>query len=454
MSAVEKYTLATEFEYALVSYLVTDRKVFGALRPALMAEAFPTKEAEVLVRLCLQVFDETGSGPGSSVLISQKLRHHHVEDGQITFDTMCACVQYMDDAIDLDQCPTSEAMLAQFVPQLQNRMRSDAMKDALMGAEPQELKRQYEIAETLGFVDTSLGSKLGASSFVDIARLKMMDRLPTGMPMLDDGLDGGAPRGQLFVWLGGTNSGKSTALGQQAGAGLREGALVLFGTNELDEGVVNAKIFSDLTGVPFVRILAGEHEEASKRYAKLAASGELGTLYVKELDTGITTPADIDDWRKEVEETEGRKVDLICIDYADRMSDGQPPGGSEYHMFKNIYNGLVEIAKKNKLVMATASASKDHKGSKYAKSGDMADSRHKGRIANVIVSLNPVDDEFWIYVCKQKFGRSDFEIGPVETDWEFGRVTTIPDRVQAGVRPSDDWQATEVVNALDPFTTQ
>ena len=450
----DPYTLDPQFEQALIAYLVEDRKVYGALHQGLEAKAFPTKDAQTIVKMCHLVFQETGTGPGASMVVAQRLRHYHTEEGQITFDGMCSALQYMEDAIDLPR-PTAEMVVTSFVPQIQSRMQGDVLRDALMGLDPMEMRRRLEVVETVGFVDTSLGSKLGLSSFQDIARLGQMEKIPTGMPQLDQFFEGGAPRGQLYVWGGDSNAGKSTALGQQAGAGLREGALVLFGSNELPEAMVKAKIFADLTNTPFKGILRGHIQKAAEVYAKIAPG--LGDLYVKELDTGITTPADLDDWRKDVEDAEGRKVDLMCIDYADRMSDGKAETGSDYHMMKNIYNGLVGIAKTNHMVVATASQVKGlARGQQYPKTGDLSDSRHKGRIANVIVMLcwDPEEKEMFLYVAKQKLGVSDHPIGPVPTDWEYGRVTTIPGRVQDGTRPSDDWQATEVVDSMNSFTTQ
>lgn len=452
--SVEPYTLDAEFERALVAYLVIDRKVYGALRPGLEADAFPTKAAQVVVEMCALVFQDMGTGPGSSVVVAQKLRHRHAEDGKLTFDAMISAMEYMEDAIDADR-PSADAVVASFAPQIQERLRGDVLRDALMGLDPKEMRRRLEVAETVGYVDTSLGSKLGVSSFSDIASLGHMEKLPTGIPKLDTFLEGGAPRGQLWAWLGDSNSGKSTALGQQAAATLREGGLVLFGTNELPPPMVKAKILGDLCNIPFKAILQGRTERAAEVYAKLAP--QLGDLYVKELDTGLTTPGDLDDWRKEVEDQEGRKVDLMAIDYADRMTDGLESNSSDYVVMRNVYNGLVNMAKAEHMVVATASQAKARKaGQKFLKLGDMADSRHKGRIANVVVSLNWDDEEkeMWLYICKQKLGASDVELGPIPTDWEYGRVSTIPKRVQDGARPSDDWQAVQVEKAMSPFATQ
>lgn len=458
----DRYTMEPAFEQALVTYLAINRKVYGALRSGLEVDAFPRKESQVIVKACNAVFEETGEGPGSSIIVAQKLRHQHIEDGALTMDAMSDALQYLEDGIDMDPRPTAEQVVAALIPQIKERMTGDLLRDMISGLDMTEAKRKIEVAETLGFVDTSLGSKLGISSFRDIAALKHMAKLPTGIPVLDMFFEGGAPRGQLFAWLGDSNAGKSTALGQQAGAGLREQALVLYGSNELPPPMVKAKIFGDLTDTPFKAILAGTARQAEKRFAEMAE--RLGDLYVKELDTGITTPADLDDWRKEVEDAEGRAVDLMCVDYADRMTDGKDTNASDYLVMKNVYNGLVQIAKDGHCVVATASQAKGlTKGQKYATLGDFADSRHKGRIANVVVSLNwdPELELMTLYICKQKLGKADHPLKEFPADWEFGRVSQIPDRVKLGTRPSDDWQADQVVAAVahhpnpkNPFTTQ
>lgn len=449
----DPYTLDPDFERAVIAYLVRDRRFYGAVRGGVVSSCFPTREAQTIVEACAKCFTETGEGPGSSVVVAQQLRQMSLEDGKITLDDTLLSLGYLEDCLDQD-LPPMEKVMGVFLPQLRERMRGDALRDALMGLDSTELRRRLERIDQLGFVDTSLGSKLGAASFREMDST-LTEKLPTGMPRLDDYLEGGVPRKSLYVLLGGANSGKSTGLGQMAGANLREGGLVLYGTNELPVSMVKAKIFADLTNIPFKRILAGQTKEAAERYA--AMMDRLGSLYVKELDTGLTTPADIDDWRKEVEDAEGRKVDLVAIDYADRMGDGSTGDRSDYVVMRNVYNGLVAIAKDNSIVVATASQTKELKrGQKFAKLGDMADSRHKGRIATVVVSLNyfPEEQEFWLYLCKQKMGASDVELGPIPTDWDFGRVTTISPRVQAGASPTDAWKADQVVAALSPFATE
>lgn len=442
----DPYTMDADFERAVIRYMVTDRRFYGAIRQGLEPEAFPSADARMVAEVCGLCFQETGNGPGSEVIVNQRLRHMCHEDGKITIDTAIATMLYVQDAVDDDACPDAESVLSIFVPQLKDRVKTEVLRDALMGEGIEEIRKKFDQVDQIGFVDTSLGSRLGSHVFKGLGRIHAMEKLPTGMVPLDAYLRGGIPRGSTYCIGGDSNAGKSTALTQMAAANIREGGLVLFATNEDPEHMVQAKILADLTDVPFEQLLQGNTDVAERRYVERGA--KYGTLFTKEIEVDLFSPTDLEEWKREVEESEGRKVDVIVIDYADRMTDGKPDRG-DYHLMKNVYNGLQTIAKKGHCVVATASQTKELKrGSKWIRLGDLSDSKHKGRIAKVVVTLNPKDDEYWVYVAKSKLVKADHEIKIVATDWAFGRITPVPPRVVGGASYSDEYAAYEVEQGI------
>lgn len=454
---IETYSFAPEFEAQVIAYLVEDRLFYNAVQQGIQSAAFPSKEAQLVAEACGQVFKETGQGPGDMTIVLQKLRYLLHELGKITLDACLEATDYVQDCCDLKRSPR-DAVLQQFSQQIQTRMQTDALRDALMGMDSYELRRKLEKAENIGKIDASIGEQLGVASLENINRLRLTEKLPTGIPPLDDKFGGGIGRSQFLVFFGNSNVGKSTALGQMAGAVIREGGLVLYGTNELPPEMVIAKTFADLTDVPFQKILEGHHDVCSRRYAERFQKNHWGSIFVKDIN-GMS-PAEQDNWITEVEETTRRKVDLYINDYADRTPDGKPGDRSDYLVMKNVYNDLFTIAQKRKIVVATASQAKAKKGSGYLELNDMSDSRHKGRIATVVVSLNRAEnnpEELWAYICKQKMGASEVAVGPITHDFAYGRWSQLPDAIRKGASPSTVYEAQKTeqdhFNAVSRMTT-
>lgn len=463
MSDADPYKMSPAFEAQVVRLMATNRRFFNSIRRGIDADGFTDPDAKVIVKACFSVFEETGEGPGAEEIVVQQLHHLCHEIGKITIDSALSALDYLEDAGEAPSLDPDQVMKV-LLPQIRERMKMDALKDGLMGSDVLEMRRKLEVVDQIGYVESDLGGRLGVNVFDSMKAMTMLDRMSSGVLELDNVLMGGFPRQQFFCYLGGSNAGKSTALGQTAAAAVRSRGLVIVATNELPKEMWKAKVMGDLTDVPFQQIMSGRSNIARRRYEE--RSGDWGTLYVKDIPSGLTTPADLDDWRKEVEDKEGRAVDMLLVDYADRMTDGKKTA-SDYSMFAGIYNGLADMAKAHNMVVGTASQSKynDGKKSAYLTLDHFADSRHKGRIANIVVSLNWIEDKdaedeksYWLYIAKQKLGKSDVPVGPITPDFEFGRISTLPKRVRDGASIEDHLAAldaeSEVKGLMNRFSTE
>jgi hypothetical protein len=95
---------------------------------------------------------------------------------------------------------------------------------------------------------------------------------------------------------------------------------------------------------------------------------------------------------------------------------------------RDVYEGLRLFAVERNMWCWTASQSKakgKDKGSKHNRDVEsLADSMHKGRVADLVVTLNVNDDgnEVTMFVAKNRTGKSRFAIGPLPTDFALGRM--------------------------------
>ena len=400
---------------------------------AIKPEMLNSEAAKWAMKAAHAIAKARGRGPDSSVLVIQRLRRWGAE-GKLKTDVAHAVNDLFEYAEELGSL-SADSAAEELTPILRKQQEQNALMRAIetykKGGDLTKLAENVTKASRLGQVDISVGTKLGMSSFDDIATMRHLDRLPTGIDDLDLMIDDGLGRGALGVLIGGSGDGKSMALSQIAAYGLMEGLHVAYATLELPEPHVLGRIKAALTGIEISTIMRGKpyDKEARKRLQALAP--DLGVGLIKEFTPHATTVADIDEWLKNCNETEGRPVDLLVVDYGDKLC--APKQDSEYNAMRVVYEGLRVLALEGKFWCWTASQSsrrgnkgKDKKNVRLDLN-DVADSMHKVRVADLIVTLNVTETEIGgrdieLFVAKNRTGKSRFSVGPMPTEFEIGRI--------------------------------
>jgi hypothetical protein len=127
-------------------------------------------------------------------------------------------------------------------------------------------------------------------------------------------------------------------------------------------------------------------------------------------------------------------VDVVLVDYADRMVSGKSKvdGGHDYKIFMHVFQELSMWATRERLWLWTASQRKGlDKGKKVADAEDASDSKHKGRIADVVITLNirgELNDEMLYGIAKDRMASSGGTVGPLPTDFARARMVYLNDR--------------------------
>lgn len=423
---VESYGLDPDFERAVVTALCQRPKLFGLVGAEIDPEAIKAKPGKLALETVKSYAAEAHKGPDSLIVVLQRLRRRH-EEGRVTQEEIEEVNDYFDEAIDAG-LPGDESLLQELVPVLQQRMQDDAVLDMLDAqGKRQDLTgfaKRILSAEHLGKQDSSLGVKIGEGSFDAMEAIRHLDRLPFDVPEIDQATDGGLPRGCLGVAIADSGGGKSMFLSHMAGVSCYKGMRVAYATLELPEPMVLARIKANITGIPVNAIANSGMDTAKAQIEKLA--GRLGPTYVNSFTPHATELEHVTNWVDAIEQAEGEPIHLLVVDYADKMSAGKKTDESSYTAGRVVYEGLRIWADERKTWCWTASQS-TRKGKDSGKRLDIhhtADSMHKVRVADLVITLNLRDEgeSLMYYIAKNRYGPARQEIGPLPQDWMHGRT--------------------------------
>lgn len=426
-SQVEPYNLDPAFERACVYHACATRAFYTKIGHALDAVALRDDTAKLLVAAVHDVVREHKAPPRGTLIVLQRLRRWY-QEGKVAQAQIDAAADYLD--ADTFDPGDAEALRAELTPVLRKRKERDAVRLALEAGAGNDgfdkVVAQIHAAERLGVQDTDMGVAFGVNALAEIDALRMADKLRTGILDLDGVMDGGLWRGALGVAVAATAGGKSMFLNHQTAVAMIDGLYCAYATLELGRGLVSARVMAALTGVPINAITGGiGTDEATKELQRLASRG-LGGLDIQFFTAQATTVQDLDTWIDALEQARGRKLDLLAVDYADKLA--APKEKNEYNAMRVVYEDLRLLAVRRNLFAWTASqATRGRKDRKRIGTDDMADSINKARIADVVVTLNPREPESIEYhVAKHRNSAGNVGTQPIPHEWPFGRMAAFP----------------------------
>lgn len=432
--AADPYWFDPGFERAVVTLCCCRPRFHGRIGHALDPECLELAEAKLALRAAHAVAKGAGRGPDNLVIVLQRLRQW-MGDGRVTLEEIQAVADLFDEA-ESARLPTEEAAVAELAPVLRKRLQGDlvrmAMEEYAAGGGQDgsfaKTARLLHRATTLGDADTSVGVRLGSGSYEEIERVKGLERRPLGILELDQALSGGQRRGSLLVYVGGPGGGKSMAMSHGAAHDIRSGLFAAYATLEVPVPDVLARVKANLTGVPINAIL-----EEPRCVEQALAAVPLGPFVVQEFTPLATTLDDIAAWVEALEEQEGRRVDVLYVDYGDKLGVPKTAGKDGEHGYtagRVIFEGLRVYANEGhrggKIWVVTgcqATRSKDKR--KKIQLDDMADSMHKARVADLVVTINPDEEQLAWFIAKNRYGKANLTVGPLPHDFECGRVAPV-----------------------------
>lgn len=427
----EPYELDPDFEKLVLFYAASRPKFWGRIGHILDAECMENSNAKLLLDTIRLIAKDRGGGPDGTFIVIQRLQRR-VHEGKVTPKQVAEIDDLFEEVEEMgarSPLPTPDSVVDELVPVMQRRLQAHAIALSIdefgRKGDFSSVRSVLDKAANLGLREQIAGTRLGPGGFEQIEAIKNLERLPTGILELDLEMNKGLARRQLGVWVADSGGGKSMCLVHQAGECVFMNMFVGFITLELPEAVQLARIYANITGVPTNHILDNDadREEAKRRVE--AMIGQIGICEVAEFAPQATTVRDIIDWIDQKEQEHGMKMQCLVVDYADKLFDPRMRTENEYVAMKYVYEGLRrDIAVARGMWVWTASqASRPNKESgKRIDLHHIADSMHKVRVADVVITLNHHESELELFVAKNRMGRGRFAVGPLFTDFERARV--------------------------------
>lgn len=223
--------------------------------------------------------------------------------------------------------------------------------------------------------------------------------IPTGIPLLDEGLMGGVSRTELAILLGPMKRGKSiTAVNFAVGA-LLDGKNVAHYVMESSEDRTQVMYDANLSGIPRNELKEREDEVREEVEAQLNSKG-MGKLVVKHYPAMHVSAFTIEAHIQKLKLMKGITVDLVIIDYlgllrpADKNVKIEASGGGKYHMMGMITKELLALAHQYDVGIWLL-----HQSTRASRSKGVVDLHHSGdsiepmRDADLILTLNQEEEE-------------------------------------------------------------
>jgi replicative DNA helicase len=216
--------------------------------------------------------------------------------------------------------------------------------------------------------------------------------ITTGQAKLDALLhQKGWGRKELSVLLGGAKAGKSTALldfGISAAMSIQK-ANVLYITLELSAAIAADRLDARVSHTRMDALAKSIHTVKGEVERQMKNAGK---FIIREYPAGTMRPSDL---RRLIERYKARGIrfDMIVLDYGDLMMP-EIHTDSTTENSKSVYVALRAIAQQEDLAMLTATQTNRAGGQKLViRAEDVAEDFNKIRIADIVISINVLDEE-------------------------------------------------------------
>lgn len=245
-------------------------------------------------------------------------------------------------------------------------------------------------------------------------------RLGTGIPMLDEAMNGGLGRGEMGVIVALPGFGKTTTLVNFGARAVLQNKRVAYVTLELSKKMIAGKFDSNLFGMTLDKIKTAPKEFAS---ALVEMRDRLtGSLHIMEFPTKGKTVDQIQAIMEKLED-----LDLVLIDYG-QLVKAPTKREQSRHELTEVYEGLRRMAGELKVPVWTAhQANRPGTNAKVIQMEHIAEDFNVAAISDICVSVNHLEEEnrkgaMRLFIMKSRIGPSGLQIEML-VNWKTARIT-------------------------------
>lgn len=424
---------------AAVVYLACARPNFWSAAGAeLVPEMLADKVAQLTLNAAKALALEFGAPPSAHAVVQRLNRWREQGQHKVTHEHVVGAAKLLANGEDAADLIGEDFLLSECVAVVRKHLQKLHAQYAIERVSKDDDEHAEKIDNVLDRLRVLGISKAAQGGFLDtddpdaadasVAARKGIPRIDLGIHDLDVRLEG-VGAGQLVTVVGVTGAGKSLFLAQSAGAALLQGKCVAFVSLEIDKESAYTRIVAGMTGHPtreFAQYggpLAYTQALGASRTERFASGLPFGRMVVEQFTAQSTTVSDLKKWAARLPFT----PHVVVVDYGDLLSSESKKSDSSYLAMRDVWEALRLWAASEKIWIYTAAQMKarDSKGKKTRADTDAAaDSMHKGRITDVMLTLNMNEDfsEVDIFVAKNRHGASRFPTGPLPTHFEYGRL--------------------------------
>lgn len=322
-----------DFERVVLQAVLKNPEFMGKFKPIISPDAFVDPTNKFVVQKVQEYYKLYGEHPMNGTLPDMIRRSHFRNKADaieiVESSVMCENIKYVQDRIIQWAKWTS-------IEEIINLGIKDPQEFS------SEIQRASKVGDDLLFTHTSLD--------IDTEH-ERKQVIPTPWGWLNDQLEGGPELGDLAVILTVIGGGKTTLLCNIARHALLLGYSVVYFTFEDGERKIKRRIMQAISRMTKKEMAGNLKTARSRRSRFLAKYG--GSCEIKDLSTRISTVNDAASFIETVEETRGRKVDIVITDYADRFK-AKTRSDEPRHALREIFEDCKQLARTKDLVHWTA----------------------------------------------------------------------------------------------------
>lgn len=425
---VEPYKFDDVFEVRVALTCAINPDFWAVWGVHLEPEAMGNPACALLVRTVRSVAADLGRGPSDISVVFQRLRRQ-VTDGKVSQKELDA----VTDLLDEDPGRPDE-LAVELKPVFEVRLKQAAARAAIDSyaghGDTSKVTTLLDQVSSLGRRRDDIGIIFGPQAEQELAKLRNVSRLSTGILELDVLMRGGTPKKETCVIIGGYKTGKSMSLNQIGATSLVDGHTTVYASLELEKSLIFARFQACLTGVPIDDILETPQGEALAKSRLEKLWPRLGTLVVEKFPRRGATATDVTRWVERVQQQLGRKVDVFLLDYLDELvTENSRENGSEYAARGAVLAKLSEWNIDNDVWFWTATQTKRGSGkdpNRRTSGDDVADSIKTMRIVDKAITItNKGDDMLEWFIAANRTGVGNKAVGPFPADFACARVAPV-----------------------------
>lgn len=364
------------FQIKIVSALLRDSSFLQQVHDILEASYFENESIRWLSESVISYHLEYKESPTLEVF---KVMSNDVEDKIL----QTQIVDNLKDVIANLEATDLEFVKSQTLDFCRNQNLKKAIMtsvDLLQSGDYDGIKSTIDTAMKAG-TERNIGLEY-ADNVQERYTVNVRDCVPTEWDVINNMADGGLAGGELGVFVAPAGIGKSWALANVGAHAVKQGKTVVHYTLELNQNYVGLRYDSIFTGIP-AQELKYNIEDVEKTVNNL--KGELVVKYFPTKGGTVNTlAAHIEKCR-----IQGKKPDMIIVDYADLLK-GQGLNNREVrHELGNIYEDLRGLAGELDVPIWTASqANRSAINEEIIQADKIAESYSKIMIADFVISLS------------------------------------------------------------------